>query len=59
MNELEIVQGHNGALTTLRAITAELYGRYIAFIDAKPKTIETYTRALKQFFHYITIKGIT
>lgn len=39
-------------------ITAELYRRYIAFIDAKPKTIETYTRALKQFFYYLSSRGI-
>jgi integrase/recombinase XerD len=36
-----------------QAITEDLYSRFINYIDAKPKTIETYTRALKQFFAYL------
>ncbi|NCD12086.1 MAG: integrase [Epsilonproteobacteria bacterium] len=36
-----------------QAITEDLYQSFINFIDAKPKTIETYTRALKQFIAYL------
>ena len=43
----------NSAAVAQQAITEELYSRFIAFVDAKPKTIETYTRALKQFFAYL------
>lgn len=42
-----------------KPITEDLYSRYIAFIDAKPKTIETYTRALRQFFKYTQLHNIT
>ena len=42
-----------------QGITANLYTRYISYIDAKPRTIETYTRALKQFFNYTQKNGIT
>lgn len=42
-----------------REITEDLYYRFIAFIDAKPKSIETYTRALRQFFNYLSFKGIS
>ena len=40
-------------------VTAELYNRYISFLDAAPKTIETYTKALRQLFTYFAIHGIT
>ena len=42
-----------------QGITENLYTRYINYIDAKPKTIQTYTRALKQFFNYTQKNGIT
>ncbi len=51
MNKLQVIQGN--------AITEELYNRFIAFIDAKPKTIATYTRALKQLFNYFFFNGVT
>ena len=31
-------------------VTAELYNRYISFLDAAPKTIETYSKALRQLW---------
>lgn len=39
-------------------ITEDLFKRFIAFIDAKPRTIETYTRAIRQLFNYFSFKGI-
>jgi integrase/recombinase XerD len=59
MNELQIVPARAEALTTTQTISTDLYSRFIAFIDAKPKTIETYTRALKQFFLYLSLNGIS
>ena len=35
-------------------INHDLYERFIAFLDASPKTIETYTRNLRQFFKYLS-----
>lgn len=46
-------------VTENREISDALYKRFIAYIDAKPKTIQTYSRALKQFFNYLSINGIS
>ena len=56
MNSLTIIGRED---LTQQGITADLYSRFIAYLDAKPKTIQTYTRALKQFFEYLSFKGIT
>lgn len=39
-------------------ITNDLFTRFIDYLDASPKTIETYSRAIKQFMRYINEKGI-
>ena len=36
-----------------------LEARFIAYLDAKPRTIDTYRKALKQFFAYLADNGIT
>lgn len=50
--------GSNEVVTT-NNITMELYTRFIEFIDAKPRTIETYKKAIKQFFLYMQENGIS
>ena len=47
-----------GIIEATPIITEDLFNRFIAFIDAKPRTIETYTRAIKQLFNYFSFKGI-
>lgn len=37
----------------------ELNKRFIDYLDAKPRTIETYRKALQPFFNYLADKGIT
>ena len=37
----------------------EYYNAFIAYLDTKPKTIETYTKALRQFAYYLQSNGIT
>lgn len=41
------------------AITEDLYTQYIKYIDASPATVQTYTRALRQFFKFLSLNGIT
>jgi len=47
-----------GIIEATPIITEDLFNRFIAFVDAKPRTIETYTRAIRQLFNYFSFKGI-
>ena len=47
MKNLIITNGNTSIQA--QAITEELYQRYINYLDASPKTVATYTRALRQF----------
>lgn len=40
-------------------VTSDLYPRFLAYIDASEKTVQTYTRALRQFSKWIDERGIT
>lgn len=42
-----------------KTVEAGLFNEYIKYIDASPKTVETYTKALRQLFKYLTINGIS
>lgn len=57
MEELIIREGNQIAKANT---PEELYQRFVAFLDldSKPKTIETYTRALRQMFTYFADKGV-
>lgn len=35
-----------------------LYSSFIGYLDASPKTVETYRKALKQFFNFLQERGI-
>lgn len=51
MNEL--IEMQDGVFLE-QTINTELFTRWIRFIDAKPKTVQTYTRAIRQFFYYLS-----
>ncbi|HPS61361.1 MAG TPA: tyrosine-type recombinase/integrase [Candidatus Cloacimonas sp.] len=46
-------------LQAQQGITADLFNRFINYIDGSPKTVETYRRALKQFITWLQAAGIT
>ena len=50
------VTGSQG-LTQQRGLE-ELNARFIAYLDAKPRTVQTYNSALRQFFSYLATEGI-
>lgn len=55
----EIIKGSVATLATAPQITEGLYHSFIAYLDASPKTIETYTRAIRQFARWTSERGIT
>lgn len=49
----------NTAIQASRSITEEALARFVAYLDASQKTIETYSRALRQFMKWLRANGIT
>ena len=49
----------NNAIATQQSITPELFNSFVEYLDTAPKTIETYTRALRQLANYLFINGIS
>jgi integrase/recombinase XerC len=39
-------------------LPADLFGRFLGYLDAAPKTVETYTKALRRLFAYFSLHGI-
>ena len=56
---MEELQRSNTNIISSPEITSDLYLQFISYIDAKQKTIETYTRALKQLFNFLSLRGIS
>lgn len=50
---------YTNAISMSNAITPDLFTRWAAFIDAAPKSIETYKRNIKPFMLYMQDNGIT
>ena len=57
MNEIITATG-SGYLVEQGGFSSDLFESWISFIDAKPKTVETYTRAIKQFIYYLQDNSI-
>lgn len=56
MNTLAVLENKDNL--ECQEVGAELFNRFIAYLDATPKTIETYTKALRQLFRYLSLNGI-
>lgn len=52
-----ITHTHDNVITSAQDI-GSLLERFITYLDARPKTIETYGKALRQFMKYMTEQGI-
>ena len=53
-----LVVRNNGGALAQQTLTAELFSRWTSYIDASPKTVETYSKAIKQFLLYLGENGI-
>lgn len=56
MNDLAINQ--NTQIRAINNFNTEFFNRWTNYIDAKPKTIETYTKAINQFLYWLKDNGI-
>ena len=56
MNNLVIA--NNNQIQNKQEIQAELFNKFIAYLDTSKNTVKTYTTGLKQFFNYLAINGI-
>ncbi len=56
MENLTVLQKEN--TSACQEVGTELFDRFLAYLDASPKTIETYTRSLRQLFHYFVLNNI-
>ena len=45
--------------TEIQSISSELFKQWAEYIDAAPKTVQTYTRNIKQFAEWLRLNGIT
>ena len=57
MNQI-VLTNESAAITEQQIVGAELFDRFLAYLDTAPKTVETYTRALRQLFNYFYLNGI-
>ena len=55
----DIMQAPTGGSLSPVAIGPDLFARWIAYIDVKPKSAETYARNIKQFWKWLQAEGIT
>ena len=58
MNELQRIPRAENSVSVANTLDYEAFERYISYLDASPKTVETYTKALRQFFKYLSVHGI-
>ena len=54
----EIIIRETGEIHAQAVLSEEAYLRFVSFIDAAPKTVQTYTRDLRQMFRYFAENGI-
>lgn len=59
MNQLRTINETSSQLVTINALNADLYFKFISFLDVKEKTADTYRKALKRLFQYFAENSIS
>ena len=55
----DIILSGNNEIVEQNPITVASYERFLGFIDVKPRTVDTYRKAIKQFLVYVNTNGIS
>lgn len=50
---------YHNRIAEYNTVGIELFNLFILYLDASPKTIDTYTKAVRQLFNYFSFNGIT
>lgn len=58
MNAIAVREQQPTGLQTGQTVSEALYSRFIRYLDASPKTAQTYSRAIRQFAKYLDANGI-
>jgi len=53
------IMTRSGGAVAQQPIAGDLFQRWISYVDAAPKTVQTYSRAIKRFYAYTAEQGIT
>ncbi len=56
MNTLQFA--NNNKIDEKQIIEVELFDSFISYLDASPKTIDTYRKSIRQLFNYFSFNGI-
>ena len=59
MDNMQIVNSAAAIVETPGADFPHLFAHFVNYLDAKPKTVQTYARAIKQFAQWLAFNGIT
>lgn len=59
MESLSMVNHTNALIKNRETIDINLYEQFIKYLDASPKTVETYKKSLKQMFSYFLSNNVT
>lgn len=59
MESLSMVSHTNALIKNRDTIDINLYEQFIKYLDASPKTVETYKKSLKQMFSYLLSNNVT
>lgn len=54
-----VIANRDNTLTEAQSVNESLYEKFIAYLDASPKTVETYTKSLRAFFTWLQQHSIT
>lgn len=57
MNEITVI--NSNSVVNTQNVNMDLIEAFINYIDAAPKTVTTYSKALKQLFNYFSFNGIS
>lgn len=56
---MNVIASNSTQIVQSEALRSDLFEKWAAFIDAAPKTVQTYTRNIRQFAEWLTVNGIT